>query len=94
MQAVFNPPVATDDVQEIGGAGGQARDVVVNLHFPALTEPAVDTMATSLEAYRGAVELRTVGITGGLVVANFVIPVEQATTPFTQSRRTVQEKYL
>jgi arsenite-transporting ATPase len=47
-----------------------------------------------LEAYRAAEELRTVGITAGLVVANFVIPAEQATTPFTQSRRAMQEKYL
>ena len=28
------------------------------------------------------------------MVANFVIPVEQATTPFTQARRAMQEKYL
>jgi arsenite-transporting ATPase len=47
-----------------------------------------------LEAYRAAEELRTVGITPGLVVANFVIPAEQATTPFTQSRRAMQDKYL
>jgi arsenite/tail-anchored protein-transporting ATPase len=47
-----------------------------------------------LEAYRAAEELRTVGITAGLVVANFVIPAEQATTLFTQSRRAMQEKYL
>jgi arsenite-transporting ATPase len=30
----------------------------------------------------------------GLVVANLVIPAEQATTPFTQVRRAMQEKYL
>ena len=47
-----------------------------------------------LEAYRAAVELRTVGIEPGLVVANMVIPREQATTPFVQSRRAMQEKYL
>jgi arsenite-transporting ATPase len=47
-----------------------------------------------LEAYRAAEELRTVGIQPGLVVANFVIPPEQATTPFTQARRAMQEKYL
>jgi arsenite-transporting ATPase len=47
-----------------------------------------------LEAYRAAEELRTVGIQPGLVVANFVIPPEQATTPFTHSRRAMQEKYL
>ena len=47
-----------------------------------------------LEAYRAAEELRTVGIRPGLVVANFVIPSEQATTPFVRSRRAMQEKYL
>ena len=35
-----------------------------------------------------------VGIEPGLVVANFVIPAEQATTPFTQARRAMQDTYL
>ena len=47
-----------------------------------------------LEAYRAVEELRTVGIEPGLVVANFIIPSEQATTPFTRARRAMQEKYL
>jgi arsenite/tail-anchored protein-transporting ATPase len=47
-----------------------------------------------LEAYRAAEELRTVGIEPGLVVANFVIPDDQATTPYSISRRAMQEKYL
>jgi arsenite/tail-anchored protein-transporting ATPase len=47
-----------------------------------------------LEAYRAAQELRTVGVEPGLVVANLVIPPEQATTPFAQARRAMQEKYL
>ena len=47
-----------------------------------------------LEAYRAAEELRTVGIAPGLVVANFIIPLEQATTPFARARRIMQEKYL
>ena len=47
-----------------------------------------------LEAYRAAEELRSVGIEPGLVVANFLIPLEQATTPFTRARRAMQEKYL
>jgi len=47
-----------------------------------------------LEAWRAAQELGAVGIRPGLVVANMVIPAEQATTPFTQSRRQMQEKYL
>ena len=47
-----------------------------------------------LEAWRAAKELGTVGIHPGLVVANMVIPREQTTTPFVQSRRVMQEKYL
>ena len=35
-----------------------------------------------------------VGVHPGLVVANMVIPPEQTTTPFVQSRRIMQEKYL
>ena len=47
-----------------------------------------------LEAWRAAQELGSVGIAPGLVVANFVIPPDQATTPFVQARRAMQEKYL
>jgi arsenite-transporting ATPase len=47
-----------------------------------------------LEAYRAVQELRTVGIQPGLVVANQVIPLEQATTPYVRARRAMQEKYL
>jgi arsenite-transporting ATPase len=47
-----------------------------------------------LEAWRASQELGTVGIRPGLVVANMVIPAEQVTTPFTRSRRQMQEKYL
>ncbi|WP_423226341.1 TRC40/GET3/ArsA family transport-energizing ATPase [Candidatus Amarolinea aalborgensis] len=47
-----------------------------------------------LEAYRASQELRTVGIEPGLVVANFIIPAEQAITPFTQARRAMQSKYM
>ncbi len=47
-----------------------------------------------LEAWRAARELGTVGIQPGLVVANMVIPPEQANTPYTRTRRTMQEKYL
>ena len=47
-----------------------------------------------LEAWRAAGELGTVGIQPGLVVANMIIPPEQANTPYTRTRRTMQEKYL
>jgi arsenite-transporting ATPase len=47
-----------------------------------------------LEAWRASQELGTVGIRPGLVVANMVIPPEEATTFFTHARRQMQEKYL
>ena len=47
-----------------------------------------------LEAWRAAKELGTVGIRPGLVVANQVIPAQQADTPFVHARRAMQEKYL
>lgn len=47
-----------------------------------------------IEAYRASQELGTLSIPTGLVVANLVIPPEQATTPFSRARRTMQEKYL
>lgn len=47
-----------------------------------------------IEAYRASQELATLEIPTGLAVANFVIPEEQADTPFTQSRRAMQAHYL
>lgn len=47
-----------------------------------------------LEAWRAAQELGTIGIQPSLVVANMVIPPEQATTSFASARRRMQEKYL
>lgn len=47
-----------------------------------------------LEAWRAVQELRTVGVSPGLVVANMVIPPDQATTSYWQSRRAMQEDYL
>lgn len=47
-----------------------------------------------LEAWRATQELGTVGIQPGLVVANMVIPPEQATNSFVRARRNMQEKYL
>jgi arsenite-transporting ATPase len=47
-----------------------------------------------IEAYRASQELATLGIPTGLAVANFVIPAEQADTPFTHSRRAMQARYL
>jgi arsenite-transporting ATPase len=47
-----------------------------------------------IEAHRASQELQTLDIATGLAVANMVIPPEQATTPFSRARRTMQEKYL
>lgn len=47
-----------------------------------------------IEAYRASQELATLDIPTSLAVANFVIPQEQADTPFTQSRRAMQSRYL
>ncbi len=47
-----------------------------------------------VEAARAMDELATVGIHAGLVVANLVLPSEVCTTPYTQARRAMQEKYL
>ncbi|MBX3055592.1 MAG: TRC40/GET3/ArsA family transport-energizing ATPase [Anaerolineae bacterium] len=47
-----------------------------------------------IEAYRASQELATLEIPTGLAVANFIIPEEQAGTPFTQSRRAMQAHYL
>jgi arsenite-transporting ATPase len=47
-----------------------------------------------IEAFRAGEELATLDIPTSLVVANFVIPPEQANTPFTRTRRAMQEGYL
>lgn len=47
-----------------------------------------------IEAYRASEELRTVGIETQMVIANLIIPEEQATTPFFRNRRNMQERYL
>jgi len=47
-----------------------------------------------IEAYRASQDLATLEIPTGLAVANFVIPEEQADTPFTKSRRAMQAGYL
>ncbi|MDA0243136.1 MAG: TRC40/GET3/ArsA family transport-energizing ATPase [Chloroflexi bacterium] len=47
-----------------------------------------------VEAHRASLELATLGIPTGLAVANFVIPAEQADTPFTHARHVMQQHYL
>jgi arsenite-transporting ATPase len=47
-----------------------------------------------VEAYRAMLDLKDAGIPTQLVVANQVIPEDQATNSFFRSRRTMQVKYL
>lgn len=47
-----------------------------------------------IEAYRASEELKTVGIKTRMVVANMIIPEEQAVTSFFKNRRNMQLKYL
>ena len=83
---------AADDVAK------QRIDQVIEM----MRNPARSTFAFGMypestpitESYRAVEELKTVGVEPGIVVANFVIPLEQATTPFTHARRAMQDKYL
>lgn len=93
------------DVKVFASVDGSAADDVAKQRFGQVIEmmrdPAQSTFAfvmypestPILEAWRAAQELGTVGIHPGLVVANFVIPPDQA-TPFAQARRAMHEKYL
>jgi arsenite-transporting ATPase len=47
-----------------------------------------------LEAYRASQELESLGISTGVIFANFILPPEACTTPFSRARRAMQEKYL
>ena len=94
------------DVKVFASVDTTAADDVAKARFgkviQMMSDPAQSTFAfvvypeatPILEAWRAAQELGTVGVHPGLVVANMVIPSEQATTSFVQSRRAMQEKYL
>jgi arsenite-transporting ATPase len=94
------------DVKVFASVDGSAADDVAKQRFAGVIEmmrdPAQSTFAfvmvpestPILEAWRAAQELSTVGIQPGLVVANLVIPPDQASTPFAMARRRMQEKYL
>ena len=94
------------DVKVFASVEATAADDVAKQRFgkviEMMSDPEQSTFAfvmypeatPILEAWRAARELGTVGIQPGLVVANMVIPAEQVTTPFVQSRRLMQEKYL
>ena len=94
------------DVKVFASVDGTAADDVAKERFgrviEMMSDPGQSTFAfvmypeatPILEAWRAAQELGTVGVHPGLVVANMVIPPEQTSTPFVQSRRIMQEKYL
>jgi arsenite-transporting ATPase len=94
------------DVKVFASVDTVAADDVAKQHFgdviDMMRDPRRSTFAyvmypestPILEAHRMAQELRTIGIEPGLVVANFVIPADQATTPFARARRAMQERYL
>ncbi len=94
------------DVKVFASVDATAADDVAKARFAKVIEMMSDPEKSTfafvmypestpiLEAWRAAQELSTVGVHPGLVVANMVIPPEQTTTPFVQSRRIMQEKYL
>jgi arsenite-transporting ATPase len=94
------------DVKIFASVDATAADDVAKQRFGTvidmMRDPAQSTFAfvmypeatPILEAWRAARELGTVGIRPGMVVANMIIPPEQASTPFVRSRRAMQEKYL
>jgi arsenite-transporting ATPase len=94
------------DVKIFASVDAAAADDVAKQRFgkviEMMSDPEQSTFAfvmypeatPILEAWRAAKELETVGVHPGLVVANMVIPANQATTPYVQSRHAMQQKYL
>lgn len=94
------------DVKVFASVDATAADDVAKARFAKVIEMMADPEKSTfafvmvpestpiLEAWRAAQELGTVGVQPGLAVANMVIPPEQTTTPYVQSRRNMQEKYL
>lgn len=94
------------DVKIFASVDASAADDVAKQRFAKVIEMMRDPKQSTfafvmvpeatpiLEAWRATQELGTVGIHPGLVVANMVIPPQQANTPFARARRAMQEKYL
>ena len=94
------------DVKVFASVDATAADDVAKQRFgkviQMMSDPEQSTFAfvmypeatPILEAWRAARELGTLDIHPGLTVANMIIPPEQTTTPYVQSRRAMQEKYL
>jgi arsenite-transporting ATPase len=47
-----------------------------------------------IDAFRAGVELKTLGIHPGLVIANLIIPAAEADSPYASARRSMQQRYL
>ena len=84
--------VAADDVAK--QRFGQVIDMMRDPERSTFAFVMYPEATPIVEAYRASEELRALGIPTGLVVANLVIPREQATTPFARARRTMQDRYL
>jgi arsenite-transporting ATPase len=94
------------DVKIFASVDGSAADDVAKQRFGKVIEMMRDPVQSTfafvmypeatpiIEAWRAARELDTVGVHAGLVVANMIIPLQQANTAFTHARRAMQEKYL
>lgn len=94
------------DVKVFGSVDANAADDITKQRFGKVIEimrdPDRSTFAFVMypeatpivEAYRAVLELDSVGIEPSLIVANMVIPPDQATTAFSRARRNMQEKYL
>jgi arsenite/tail-anchored protein-transporting ATPase len=94
------------DIKVFGSVDSNAADDITKQRFEKVIEMMRDPERSTfafvmypeatpiIEAYRAALELKTVGIEAGLVIANMVIPPDQAITGFSRARRNMQEKYL
>lgn len=94
------------DVKVFGSVDTNAADDVTKQRFnkviDRMSDPDQSTFALVmypeatpiLEASRAVEDLRTVGIAPHLVMANMVIPSDQASSDFSRARRRMQEKYL
>jgi len=94
------------DIKAFASVDGDAADGATKRRFgdviAGMRDPKRSTFAfvmypeatPIIEAYRASQELQGLGIPTGLVVANFVIPREHATTPFVRARRAMQDRYL
>ncbi len=94
------------DVKVFASVDTAAADDVARARFgrviDMMRDPSQSTFAFVMypeatpivEAARAIDELASVGIPLGLVVANMVLPADACTTPYTQARRRMQQRYL